>query len=509
MSADQSVLPAVDASYDGAPCALLVTDSAGLILRANRTFCQWLGYSPDRLVGRRKLQELLTVGGRIFHQTHWLPLLELQRSIAEIKLDFKTASGEVLTMVLNAVRRQHAGGTFDEVSAFVIADRHRFEQELLIAKRQAEQALQDQISAQRDLSVADARLRVALETAQLYVWDVDPQTMERRYDNSVAHLLGFSSAQPVVAVAYLSFIDGEDREREAALFERALQLPGSEYRCVYRLNGADLLQRTVLSTGRGVFDPAGRLIQFVGVLHDVTEITRQRVLAEDRALFAEQMMGIVSHDLRNPLQVISMASQRLGREPLSATNATLLEHVRDATQRAQRLINDLLDFTQARIGLGLVVQKKPIDLRQTVESTVASLRLVHPERRIIFACHGDAACYADADRLAQLVGNLISNAIAYGDKYSAVTVTTWSRREGFEVAVHNFGPPIPDDLLGSVFEPMTRATEVGRTTRSVGLGLFIVSEIAKAHGGFVAVTSTAIGGTTFTVTFATELAFLT
>lgn len=381
MSANVVGVPDAEALYQHAPCALLLTNDKGLILKANQIFCRWLGYTPDQLVGVRKLQELLTVGGRIFYQTHWMPLLVMQRSIAEVKLDFLTAEGKVLPMVLNAGRREHEGHVFDEISAFIVAERIRFEQELLQAKRQAEDALQRHVVLER-------------------------------------------------------------------------------------------------------------------------EVNRQRELAVDRALFAEQMIGIVSHDLRNPLQVVSMAAQYLRSLDMSDRQHTMLSHITDATARSQRLINDLLDFTQARIGQGLAVNRAPVQLERTIASAVESLRLVYPRREILFSASDQALfCQADADRLTQLLGNLVSNAMTYGDGISPVSVRVAAAQGTVEIAVHNLGDPIDEAQLGSIFSPMTRGSEIGREVRSVGLGLFIVSEIAKAHGGGVEVVSSAEAGTTFTARF--------
>ena len=381
MSANVVGVPDAEALYQQAPCALLLTNDKGLILKVNQIFCRWLGYTPDQLVGLRRLQELLTVGGRIFYQTHWMPLLVMQRSIAEVKLDFLTAEGKVLPMVLNAGRREHEGHVFDEISAFIVAERIRFEQELLQAKRQAEDALQRHVVLER-------------------------------------------------------------------------------------------------------------------------EVNRQRELAVDRALFAEQMIGIVSHDLRNPLQVVSMAAQYLRSLDMSDRQHTMLSHITDATARSQRLINDLLDFTQARIGQGLAVSRAPVQLERTIANAVESLRLVYPRREIVFSASDQALfCQADADRLTQLLGNLVSNAMTYGDGISPVSVRAAAAQGTVEIAVHNLGDPIDEAQLGSIFSPMTRGSEIGREVRSVGLGLFIVSEIAKAHGGVVEVVSSAEAGTTFTARF--------
>lgn len=108
---------------------------------------------------------------------------------------------------------------------------------------------------------------------------------------------------------------------------------------------------------------------------------------------------------------------------------------------------------------------------------------------------------ADSDRLTQLAGNLISNAVTYGAVDRPVTVTSSITEQGFELVVHNWGTPIPPDFLATVFSPMTRGVNLAQDSRSVGLGLFIVREIVKAHGGTVSVSSTIESGTAFMATF--------
>ena len=97
------------ASPDDAACGLLATDAKGLILAANRTFCDWVGVDKSDLVRRRRIQDLLTMGGRIFHQTHWLPLLQMQGSVSEVKLEVRHGAGTLLPMIFNAVRRERGG----------------------------------------------------------------------------------------------------------------------------------------------------------------------------------------------------------------------------------------------------------------------------------------------------------------------------------------------------------------------------------------------------------------
>jgi phosphoserine phosphatase RsbU/P len=379
-------LPADAALYEDAPCGLLVTSRDGTIRRVNRTFCRWLGHEADALVGKRRLQELLTMGGRIFHQTHWLPLLQMQGSVAEVKLDLVHQQGHTLPMMMNALRRGSGESAWHEVSVFVAEDRHRYEKELVRARTQAEELLQQQQESRQALVLAQE------------------------------------------------------------------------------------------------------------------EINRQRAVAEDRALFAEQMIGIVSHDLRNPLSTIQMSAYLLERGELSPIERTVLGRINNSTGRAQRLIAELLDFTLARIGTGLTVTAVPAQLHQLVSDSVDELAAAFPERKLVHERMGEGECVVDADRLTQLIGNLVGNAVAYGAADTPVRVTSRIDADGFEISVHNEGTPIPQDVKASLFEPMIRGA-AGAGNRGVGLGLFIVREIVRAHHGDVSVTSSAEAGTTFTARF--------
>ena len=130
-------LPTTEQLFEDMPCGLLVTAADGTILRVNGTFCRWVGLSAEALVGRKRLQELLTMGARIFHQTHWLPMLQMQGSISEVKFDVKGASGKPLPMILNVQRRTTETGVYDQISAFIAEDRNKYERELLAARKRA------------------------------------------------------------------------------------------------------------------------------------------------------------------------------------------------------------------------------------------------------------------------------------------------------------------------------------------------------------------------------------
>ncbi|HYO59603.1 ATP-binding protein [Archangium sp.] len=224
--------------------------------------------------------------------------------------------------------------------------------------------------------------------------------------------------------------------------------------------------------------------------------------AQEAARIREDLVAVVSHDLRNPISAISMsASVMLKREGLQDWQAKGLSRIYSAADRAIRLIRDLLDSTQARVG-GIPVEPRPLDFHELVRHVVEEVQLAHPERHIFFQPGGDAHGAWDADRMAQVITNLVGNAVQHSPAGTPVRVS--SRGEDGEVLleVHNEGPPIPAEVLPTLFEPFRRGRSAGGgAVGSVGLGLFISRQLVEAHGGSIEVRSTQGEGTTFTVRF--------
>jgi sigma-B regulation protein RsbU (phosphoserine phosphatase) len=140
-----------------------------------------------------------------------------------------------------------------------------------------------------------------------------------------------------------------------------------------------------------------------------------------------------------------------------------------------------------------------VDAHSLAAEVSSELTTAHPHRRLRHAATGDGACVVDGDRLIQALGNLVSNALTYGRPDTAVTISSIGRPDVVRFEVHNEGPAIDPALRPALFEPLTRGSDPGQL-RSVGLGLYIVREIAHAHGGQVECTSAPGLGTTFAIT---------
>ncbi|CAN5660075.1 hypothetical protein BH11MYX1_BH11MYX1_09100 [soil metagenome] len=251
--------------------------------------------------------------------------------------------------------------------------------------------------------------------------------------------------------------------------------------------------------------------QVAGVVALVEDITKRRQLEVERSSleererrrsdFERQLIGIVSHDLRNPLNVVLLGAQLMRQvSGLDERMVKQITRIQSAAERANRLVRDLLDFTQARLGGGIRIDPKPADVHALVRAMIEELGVSAPTRTIDLECRGDGAGVWDPDRISQVLQNLIGNALKYSPDEGVVRVICDATADPVVVTVHNEGVPIPATKLEILFEPYERGTSSSDgVNRSVGLGLYIVKHIVEVHGGTVVVNSTASEGTNFVV----------
>ncbi|WP_257455280.1 ATP-binding protein [Archangium lipolyticum] len=268
-----------------------------------------------------------------------------------------------------------------------------------------------------------------------------------------------------------------------------------------QLRRADGTRAMVRMSASPVRDHEGRIIAGVVITQDVTKQKEQEAELHRRVEFEQQLLGIVSHDLRNPINAITLAAHALlRREELDPHVTRSASRILSSAERATRMIRDLLDFTQARLGGGISLERQPTDLRLLVQQVLEEVELAWPERHLEVRQQGSAWGEWDSDRMAQVVSNLVTNALKYSPADTPVSVELRAWDEELVLSVHNEGPPIPPHVLPRLFEPLQRGTaQMDRATRSIGLGLYIVKHLVEAHGGSVSASSTGSQGTTFTV----------
>jgi signal transduction histidine kinase len=248
---------------------------------------------------------------------------------------------------------------------------------------------------------------------------------------------------------------------------------------------------------------------------DVQDIIRfnesiDQLLAESIAAFAhsvdssrESFLGILGHDLRNPLSAAMMLAALLGEATeLGPTSRKMAATLRSSLDAMNELVRDLLDFTGTRLGAKMVIFPQLMDLLPLCREVLEEIQTIHPTNRLILSPTIDTEVTGewDASRLRQLISNLLGNAIQHGLTTTPVTLTIETAGTNVRLAVHNHGPSIPKEKLDFIFDPLKQHRPSGESSPlgSIGLGLYIAREVANTHGGAINVTSDS-NETTFTV----------
>ena len=333
----------------------VIADAEGKILRINQRLADWLGCEVSAAAGQR-FSDLLTVGGKIYYETHLWPLLRMQGFFEEVALELGCANNQKLQVLVNAYERRDEKNIpqFIRLTIFKATDRRVYEQNLRDAK-----------------SAAEINLTNAIQLSAI----------------------------------------------------------------------------------------------------------------------REQFIAVLGHDLRNPLNAIITGISLLGMEELEANQAKIVQVMSRSAQRMNELIKNVLDFARARLGGGMLLDKKLVSLTPELAHVVDELKIIWPQREITAEINLNEMVECDPDRVAQLFSNLLANAITHGAQDKAVHVRAFLKDEVFELSVSNSGNPIPEDHIQKLFEPFTRE-DIRKSQQGLGLGLYIASEISRAHGGELIVSST-------------------
>lgn len=220
-----------------------------------------------------------------------------------------------------------------------------------------------------------------------------------------------------------------------------------------------------------------------------------QALAESVTFYSAQVdqarnlfLGMLGHDLRNPLHTIQMTASYLAALNADPKVSEAAGHLINSGRHMQALLDDLLDFNRTSLGLGINITPGDVDLSQLCAGALDQLRAANPGRRIDLEVHGDTCGSWDSKRLQQLLGNLVRNAIKYGAPDAPVYVDLNGEAAGVVLEVRNSGPVIEQSDLEQIFDPLKRGSDNENkcdTDGSLGLGLYIAREIAKGHGGSI------------------------
>jgi PAS domain S-box-containing protein len=369
------------------------------------------------------------------------------------------------------------------------------------------------VNAMEEKSAQEAeRFRLLVESVEDYaIFMLDPHGRVSSWNMGAERIKGYR-ADEIIGQHFSRFHPPEDAgkcEMELETAAREGRFEDEGWRV--RKDGTRFWANVVISR---MLDRDRKLVGFAKVTRDlshrkqleeerVTRASLERALAEQKKIeeLREQLIAIVGHDLRTPLtSVVAGAEIMLKRGMLSEADARVTALLARSADRMTKIISQLLDFTRARLAGGMSVERRPADLAEICAQVVTEVQMANPDRALIFQADDDTRGLWDRGRLAQVASNLIANAIQHGGPGSPIDVRVRDCGQAVSLAVHNQGPPVPAELLPSIFDPFRRGR--GHPTskaEGLGLGLFIVREMVRAHHGEVAARSTEAEGTTFTI----------
>ena len=214
------------------------------------------------------------------------------------------------------------------------------------------------------------------------------------------------------------------------------------------------------------------------------------LLAEhETAELREQFIAVLGHDLRNPLAAIEGGTNILLREPQSEKSIKVIALMRESILRMSGLITNVLDFARGRLGDGINLDRSAKKLAPVLEQVITEIRTAYPDRVIMLEVEEIEEVDADHARLAQMVSNLLANAVTHGAKDQPISVRANRAGDNLELSIANGGEPMPPNTVERLFEPFYRGNANNSTVQGLGLGLYISSQIASAHGGRIDVSS--------------------
>jgi PAS domain S-box-containing protein len=481
--------------YEDAPCGYLSLLPDGAIVRANRTFLRWTGYSSEDLVSGTRLQDLLSVPAKVFYETHYAPLLRMQGFIREMALDLVCANKQVLPVLVNATEhRDHAGVPLVIRTAIYDAtERRRYERELLAARRRLEQ-LAAVVQASGDAIVLTS-----------------PEGVVLAWNPGAERLFGFT-AEEARGESIGSLVLPPGRERDYARAVDQVRTSGeAQFETVLSDRHGRLVDVSLRLTPH--IEAPGELVAVSSIIRDMTE--RRQVESQMRQAEKLQSVGTlaggVAHEVNNQMTVVlgfgHFVLEALGPEHPQAADVS---NMVAAANRAARISQQLLAFSRQQL-----IAPEEFVLSDLVERLAPALRAALGEEHVLLTGSdlSHARVSADPAQIERILFQLTRNAraalLAPGQLRMMVERVELTKDDARRLPADQIEPgsyvrlTVADTGSGMDEETLSRAFEPFYTTRpfgeATGLGLPTVYGLVKQHGGHIWATSKPGQGTTIRV----------
>lgn len=480
--------------YESAPCGYLTTTVDGRIVKVNRTLVDWLGYTSDELTSGKRFLDLLSVGGKIFYDTHLNLLLRMQRSVDEIALDLICKNGAAIPALMNSRQKRDARDQplLNRFTVYNATERRMYERQLLAARDLFQTTLS---------SIADGVIATDAAGMVTFINPVAAALSGWREETAVGRLIG--------EVLDLVREDTDETIENPIMHAlRTEQSVGLENHTV--LVAKDGRRIVIDDSASPMRDENGTVTGAVMVFRDVSDRRRtQRALEEARKEIEKtaaelkrsnddlsQFAYIASHDLRSPLNTVSTLTELIARKygaRLGEGNK-LLEHVGDATRRMARLIEDLLVYATASTQGAPMVETTDANIQ--LESAIENLQAAIADSGAVVTREDLPAVTMDGTSLVQMFQNLIGNAIRYRSAgIPRIHVAARPINDAWVFSCRDNGIGIAAEYHAQVFEPFKRLH--GMELPGSGIGLAVCKKIIERYKGRIWVESAEGEGATF------------
>jgi PAS domain S-box-containing protein len=455
--------------YQDAPVGYLSTAPDGMILRCNRTFLALSGYSAAELVGRRRFYDLLPPGARIYYETHYAPLLEMQHEVREIALEIIRADGRRVPVLVNAQLKRDADGhpALIRITVLDATDRRQYERELLRARADAESRAAAASALQHInegvVLVDDDGKVVVLNRAAVRLFDLSEEDLAGAYLATIVE--GWTAIVPRIPVV------------SAGEAVNSVVVPLT----------VDGDNRWVAASGELAPD---------GIVYTLRDVTAERRLEE----FRDDIVAIVSHELRTPLAGVYGAAQTLamrGADLSDAARQGLVDMIVEQSGRLSRILEEIV-LTQRLDGGDLEFESASFGVLSTVLRVIEASHEWRNARPVRLLESDELMAVGDPVLFEQALVNLLDNAMKYTPAGGEIRVWVGRHRSSARVTVADDGPGIEAMDRERIFEKFFRADPAQVTgVAGTGLGLYITREVVRRMQGRVGLLPADRGATFF------------